>query len=110
MLDERAIELAGERRGVEPLGYLEMLALVAGADASSPTRAGCRRRRTGSRPVRDAAPEHRMGRHGRGRRERARRADRSSPAALAAARFPADAPPLYGDGHAAERIAAALYA
>ncbi len=31
-------------------------------------------------------------------------------AAVAAARFPADAPPLYGDGHASERIAAALYA
>jgi UDP-GlcNAc3NAcA epimerase len=31
-------------------------------------------------------------------------------AALAAARYPADAPELYGDGHAAERVAAALYA
>jgi UDP-GlcNAc3NAcA epimerase len=31
-------------------------------------------------------------------------------AAVAAARFPADAPQLYGDGHASERIAAALYA
>ena len=31
-------------------------------------------------------------------------------AALEAARFPADAPTLYGDGHAAERVAAALYA
>jgi UDP-N-acetylglucosamine 2-epimerase len=30
--------------------------------------------------------------------------------AVAAARFPADAPELYGDGHASERIAAALYA
>jgi UDP-N-acetylglucosamine 2-epimerase len=30
-------------------------------------------------------------------------------AALETARFPADAAPLYGDGHAAERIAAALY-
>ena len=30
--------------------------------------------------------------------------------AVSAARFPADAPPLYGDGHAAERIAASLYA
>jgi UDP-N-acetylglucosamine 2-epimerase len=26
------------------------------------------------------------------------------------ARFPAEAPPLYGDGHASERVAAALYA
>jgi UDP-N-acetylglucosamine 2-epimerase len=31
-------------------------------------------------------------------------------AAAAAARFPANAPPLYGDGHASGRIAAALYA
>ena len=31
-------------------------------------------------------------------------------AALAAARFPEDAPPLYGDGHASDRVAAALYA
>ena len=30
--------------------------------------------------------------------------------AVRAARFPADAPPLYGDGHAAERIARALLA
>jgi len=30
-------------------------------------------------------------------------------AAAAAARFPADAPPLYGDGWASERVAAALY-
>jgi UDP-N-acetylglucosamine 2-epimerase len=29
--------------------------------------------------------------------------------ALAKARFPERAPPLYGDGHAAERIADALY-
>jgi UDP-N-acetylglucosamine 2-epimerase len=31
-------------------------------------------------------------------------------AAVASARFPDDAPPLYGDGHAAGRVAAALYA
>jgi UDP-N-acetylglucosamine 2-epimerase len=30
--------------------------------------------------------------------------------AVARARFPADAPQLYGDGHASERVAAALYA
>jgi hypothetical protein len=28
---------------------------------------------------------------------------------LGEARFPVDPPPLYGDGHAAERIAASLY-
>jgi UDP-N-acetylglucosamine 2-epimerase len=31
-------------------------------------------------------------------------------AAAAAARMPPDPPPLYGDGHASERVAAALYA
>jgi hypothetical protein len=31
-------------------------------------------------------------------------------AALVTAQFPADAPPLYGDGHAAERVAASLAA
>jgi UDP-GlcNAc3NAcA epimerase len=30
--------------------------------------------------------------------------------AVAVARFPRDAPPLYGDGHASERVADALYA
>ena len=30
--------------------------------------------------------------------------------AVADARFPAAAPQLYGDGHSAERVAAALYA
>jgi len=30
-------------------------------------------------------------------------------AALEAARYPGDAPQLYGDGHAADRVAAALY-
>ena len=30
--------------------------------------------------------------------------------AVTAARFPKDVPPLYGDGHASERVAAALYA
>jgi hypothetical protein len=30
--------------------------------------------------------------------------------AVANASFPPDAPPLYGDGHAAGRVAAALYA
>jgi hypothetical protein len=31
-------------------------------------------------------------------------------AALRSARFPDDAPPLYGDGHASEKVAAALLA
>ena len=31
-------------------------------------------------------------------------------AAVAAARMPADLPPLYGDGHAAERVVASLAA
>ncbi len=64
------------------------------------------------RPLRDAAAEHRVGRHGRRRRERARRRRprRRSSLRSRPPRFPAVAPPLYGDGHARERIAAALYA
>ena len=63
-------------------------------------------------PMRDVAAEHRVGRHRGGGRERARRRrprrDRGRRPASAA--FPAFAPTLYGDGHAAEAIAAALYA
>ena len=103
---------AAHVEAIEPLGYLEMLALAAQA------RGG--RHRLGraaeggvlaARALRDAAAEHRVGRHGRGRREPSSPTPAGrSRAALAAARFPEDAPPLYGDGHASERIAAALYA
>ena len=61
------------------------------------------------RPVRDDAPLDRVGRHGRGGRERARR--RRSRRARGRGRvgaLPGGAPPLYGDGHAAARIASAL--
>ena len=63
------------------------------------------------RAVRDRAAEHRVGRHGRGGRERARRR-RPRPARRGGphrAHARTNAPPLYGDGHAAGRIAAALY-
>ena len=51
-----------------------------------------------------------MGRHRQRRRERASTEPEGLADAIAAARFPDDAPELYGDGHAAERVAAALYA
>ena len=62
------------------------------------------------RALRDAAAVDRVGRHGRARRQRARRRrsrSRSWPP-CEAAEMPSERPSLYGDGHASERIAAAL--
>ena len=63
------------------------------------------------RALRHAAAEHRVGRHRRGRRERSRRRrPRRDRARGRDAALPDEAPPLYGDGQASGRIAAALYA
>ena len=98
-------------QALEPLGYLEMLALVAGASRVVTDSGGLQKEaywlrvpcvtlrantewvdtvKLGANTLVDpAAPD-------------------GLEAALAAARFPADAPQLYGDGHASERIAALL--
>ena len=60
------------------------------------------------RPVRDAARHDRVGRDGRVGLERARRRRRDAIRAALARPVPAGRPALYGDGHAAERIAALL--
>jgi UDP-N-acetylglucosamine 2-epimerase len=108
VLDANSIELAPTVRALEPLGYLEMLRLVAGAGAVVTDSGGLQKEaywlrvpcvtlrastewvdtvRAGANTLVDPeAPE-------------------GLAAALEAARFPGDAPPLYGDGHASERVA-----
>ena len=111
VLDEQGIRLAPTLRPIGPLGYLEMLALVAGASRVVTDSGGLQKEaywlgvpcvtlrpstewidtvRLGANVLVDPADPSQLGR------------------ALADACFPADAPPLYGDGHAAERVAASL--
>jgi UDP-GlcNAc3NAcA epimerase len=108
VLDEHGIELGGNVEQIEPLGYLEMLALVAGAARVVTDSGGLQKEaywlrvpcvtlrqstewvdtvHAGANVLADAA---------------------GLANALALARFPREAPPLYGDGHAAERIAELL--
>jgi UDP-GlcNAc3NAcA epimerase len=110
VLEEQRIALAEAVDVIEPLGYLEMLALVAGAETVVTDSGGLQKEAywlhvpcVTLRPSTEwvdtvEAGANRLAEPG------------ELEAALAAARFPADAPPLYGDGHAAGRIAAALYA
>jgi UDP-GlcNAc3NAcA epimerase len=108
-LDEHRIELPANVQAIAPLGYLEMLALIASGDAVVTDSGGLQKEaywlRVPCVTVRPSTewvdtvaagantlvePEQLAG-------------------ALEEARYPADAPQLYGDGHAAERVAAALY-
>ena len=93
VLDEHGVRLAAHVEAIEPLGYLEMLALAAGARS--------RRHRFGrtaeggvlaARAVRDVAAEHRVGRHRGGRGEPSRRAGAARARHSTQARFPEDAP------------------
>jgi len=110
-LDAAGIELGANVSALEPLGYLEMLALVAGAARVVTDSGGLQKEAywlrvpcvtlrantewvdtvyAGANVLVDpAAPE-------------------GLDAALASARFPDGAPQLYGDGHASERIAELL--
>jgi UDP-N-acetylglucosamine 2-epimerase len=94
----------------EPVGYLEMLALVASAEAVVTDSGGLQKEAywlrvpcVTLRPSTEWVDTVEAGANA-----------LAEPAALAAelerTRFPCEAPELYGDGHAAERIAAALYA
>ena len=112
VLEEHDIELAPDVLTLEPLGYLEMLALVAGAEAVVTDSGGLQKEaywlripcvtlrpstewvdtvEAGANTLVDPAAPERLGE------------------VVAAARFPPAAPLLYGDGHAAGRIAASLY-
>ena len=111
VLGEHEISLGQDVMQVAPLGYLEMLALVAGASRVVTDSGGLQKEaywlgvpcitlrpstewvdtvRVGANVLVDPADPLGLG------------------AALAEARFPDDAPTLYGDGHAAERVAASL--
>jgi UDP-GlcNAc3NAcA epimerase len=111
VLETHGIGLAGNVEAVDPLGYLEMLALVAGAARVVTDSGGLQKEaywlhvpcvtlrantewvdtvRVGANTLVDPAQPEGLA------------------AALEAGGFPDDAPTLYGDGHASERIAALL--
>jgi UDP-GlcNAc3NAcA epimerase len=111
VLDSAAIELGSNIRAVEPLGYLEMLALVGAATRVVTDSGGLQKEAywlrvpcVTLRANTEWVDTVRVGAN--------TLVDPASPgnldAALADARFPDDAPELYGDGHASERIAALL--
>jgi UDP-GlcNAc3NAcA epimerase len=109
-LDGQGIALGSHVTAIEPLGYLEMLNLVAGADAVVTDSGGLQKEAywlrvpcVTLRPSTEWVDTVAAGAN--------RLAEPSGlQAALDAASFPEDAKELYGDGHASERIAAALYA
>jgi UDP-N-acetylglucosamine 2-epimerase len=113
VLDEHGIGLAPSVQAVEPLGYLEMLDLVSGSTRVVTDSGGLQKEAywlqipcvtlrpstewvdtvlVGANTIVDPADPTGLG------------------SALVSARFPEDAPPLYGDGHASEQVAAALLA
>jgi UDP-GlcNAc3NAcA epimerase len=108
-LDELGVALTSNVEAMDPLGYLEMLALLAGAEAVVTDSGGLQKEAywlgvpcVTVRPSTEWVDTVEVG------------ANRlvepgDLPAALAAARFPDAAPALYGDGFAAGRIASALY-
>jgi UDP-N-acetylglucosamine 2-epimerase len=109
VLDEHAISLPSNVHAIEPLGYLEMLAFAAGADSILTDSGGLQKEAywlgvpcVTVRPNTEWVATVETGAN--------RLVEPGGIAeALEDARFPADAPELYGDGHAAERIAATLY-
>jgi UDP-GlcNAc3NAcA epimerase len=109
-LEQNTIDLPANVEAIDPLGYLEMLALVAGADAVVTDSGGLQKEAywlhvpcVTVRPSTEWVDTVANGAN-------VLVEPGGVAAALAEARFPADAPPLYGDGHAAGRVAAALYA
>src|SRR6185312_10576331 len=112
VLEAASIRLPDAVEAVEPLGYLEMLATVAGARTVVTDSGGLQKEAywlrvpcVTLRSTTEWTDTVRVGAN--------RLVDPDAPAglasALAEARFPPDAPQLYGDGHAAGRIAAHLY-
>jgi len=111
VLDANGIDLGPNVRALEPLGYLEILALVSGASRVVTDSGGLQKEAywlripcVTLRANTEWVDTVRAGAN--------TLVDPASPdgleAALEAARWPEDAPQLYGDGHASERIAALL--
>jgi UDP-GlcNAc3NAcA epimerase len=110
VLEQEDIELGGNVEAVAPLGYLEMLALVAGAEAVITDSGGLQKEAYWLRvPCLTLRPNTEWVDTVAAGANRLVEPDGLA-AALSLAGFPRDAPHLYGDGHAAERIAHALYA
>jgi UDP-N-acetylglucosamine 2-epimerase len=113
VLEANGIALAPTVHAVEPLGYLEMLDLVAGADRVVTDSGGLQKEAYWARvacitlrPSTEWVDTVLAGAN-----TLVNPADPSGlGTALEQAVFPADAPPLYGDGHASEKVAAALLA
>ena len=109
VIEEHAISLQPSIEAIEPVGYLEMLALVSAAARVVTDSGGLQKEAywlhvpcITLRPSTEWIDTVQAGAN--------RLAEPEDLAqALASASFPEDALPLYGDGHAAERIAEALY-
>ncbi|MFL5926345.1 MAG: non-hydrolyzing UDP-N-acetylglucosamine 2-epimerase [Gaiellaceae bacterium] len=109
VLDEHGIALPDNVLAIEPLGYLEMLAFVAGADVVVTDSGGLQKEAywlgvpcVTVRPNTEWVATVQVGANTLVDPDGLRRA-------VERATFPAAAPQLYGDGHAAERVASALY-
>jgi UDP-N-acetylglucosamine 2-epimerase len=113
VLDEHDIRLSKSVIAVDPLGYLEMLDLVADSTRVVTDSGGLQKEAywlripcITLRPSTEWVDTVTVGAN--------TLIDPANPsgltAALERATFPEDAPPLYGDGHASERVAAALLA
>jgi UDP-N-acetylglucosamine 2-epimerase len=109
-MSELGLTTADSVQQIEPLGYLEMLALVANAERVVTDSGGLQKEAywlhvpcVTIRPNTEWVDTVNAGANTLTEPEGL--AD-----AIAGARFPDDAPELYGDGHAAERVASALYA
>jgi UDP-GlcNAc3NAcA epimerase len=109
-LADAGLALPPNVEAFDPLGYLEMLALVAHADAVVTDSGGLQKEAywLGVPCVTLRASTEWVDTVAAGANELAE--PEQLAAALGRASFPADAPALYGDGHASERVVAALYA
>jgi UDP-N-acetylglucosamine 2-epimerase len=108
-LEEHGLSLPGNVEAINPLGYLAMLALLADADAVLTDSGGLQKEAYWLRvPCVTVRPSTEWVDTVAAGANTLVEPDQLAHA-LEHARFPDDVPQLYGDGHAAERVAAALY-